>query len=272
MTNFIINKYKNQEHPFHLVDTSPWPILTAFSAFSLVTGGTMYMHFYTGGGLVLCLGLFLLITSMSFWWQDVITEATFEGHHTLEVQKGLSYGMILFIVSEICFFFSFFWAFFHASLTPTIQIGAIWPPIGIDVFDPWSVPLLNTIILLSSGVSITWSHKALIVGNDKAFKNGLILTIALGVFFTFLQAIEYLEANFTISDSVYGTTFFVATGFHGLHVLIGTTFIIVCLYRGLQFHFTPAHHFGFVACAWYWHFVDVVWIFLFITIYWWGGR
>lgn len=207
---------------------------------------------------------------MIVWWRDVIREATYQGHHTLVVQKGLKIGMLWFIISEVCFFISFFWAFFHSALSPAVELGVVWPPVGIQALNPFEVPLLNTAILLSSGATVTWSHHALIAGNRKQAISGLLLTIILGVLFTALQALEYYEASFTIADSVYGSTFFVATGFHGLHVLIGTTFLTVCFVRMLKHHFTKWHHNGFEASIWYWHFVDYVWIFLFISIYWWG--
>jgi len=175
------------------------------------------------------------------------------------------------LLQKFYFFFSFFWAFFHRRISPTIEIGAQWPPIGIYPFNPFQVPLLNTIILLSSGVTVTWSHHSIIENNHSQAVYSLILTVALGIYFTLLQAMEYWEARFSISDSVYGSTFFLATGFHGLHVIIGTTFLIVCLARQLIYHFSSGHHFGFEAAAWYWHFVDVVWLFLYIRIYWWGG-
>jgi len=261
-----------QKHPFHLVDPSPWPLFAALSAFSTTTGGVMYMHGYIGGGTLLSLGLCMIMYSMFVWWRDVVREATYEGHHTGFVQLGLRYGMILFIVSEVMFFFAFFWAFFHASLTPTIDIGAIWPPKGIDVLNPWEVPFLNTVILLSSGASVTWAHHAIVAGYRTQAIYGLCITIALASVFTGLQALEYMEAPFTISDSIYGSTFYLATGFHGFHVFIGTVFLTVCLVRLMNFHFTKTHHFGFEAAAWYWHFVDVVWLFLFVSIYWWGGN
>lgn len=205
------------------------------------------------------------------WWRDIIRESTFQGHHTSIVQKGLRYGIILFIISEVFFFSGFFWAFYHSSLAPTPELGGCWPPTGIHPLNPLEVPLLNTSVLLASGVSITWAHHSLIEGNRKNMLQGLFITISLGVYFTLLQASEYYEASFTISDGVYGSTFFVATGFHGLHVIIGSTFLIVCFLRQLKFHFTSSHHFGFEAAAWYWHFVDVVWLFLYVSIYWWGS-
>ena len=260
-----------QKHPFHLVDPSPWPILASLAAFTSTTGGVMYMHGYTGGGSVLSLGLAMIMYTMFVWWRDIVREATYEGHHTSFVQLGLRYGMILFIVSEVMFFLAFFWGFFHSSLAPTVDIGAVWPPKGIDVINPWEVPFLNTLILLSSGAAVTWAHHAIVAGYRQQAIYGLIATVALAVVFTALQAYEYLEAPFTISDGIYGSTFYLATGFHGFHVFIGTVFLIVCLVRLVKFHFTRTHHFGFEAAAWYWHFVDVVWLFLFVTIYWWGG-
>lgn len=259
------------KHKFHLVDPSPWPVLTAFSAFGMLSGAVSYMHGYTGGFPLLVLGLVATLACMSIWWRDIIREATFEQRHTSVVQKGLRLGMILFIVSEVMFFFGFFWAFFHSALAPTVELGAIWPPKGIHPFNPWDVPLVNTLILLLSGATITWAHHSMLLNNRVETILGFIFTIYLAISFTFLQVVEYLEAPFTIADSVYGSTFFMATGFHGFHVIIGTIFITVCFIRELKHHFTPTHHFGFEAAAWYWHFVDVVWLFLFVTIYWWGS-
>jgi len=261
----------HQRHPFHLVDPSPWPLVTSFATLTLVTGLTLYMHGYIGGGFTLFFGLIFVISCMAIWWRDVIREATFQGHHTLRVQYGLRMGMILFIISEVMFFFAFFWAFFHASLSPAIELGAVWPPVGIITFKASGIPLLNTLILLLSGVTVTWAHHAIVESNRKEAITGLALTIGLGLIFTCFQGLEYNEANFTISDGVYGSTFFMATGFHGFHVLVGSIFLSVCLIRLIRYHFTDTHHFGFEAAAWYWHFVDVVWLFLFIVVYWWGG-
>jgi len=260
-----------QEHPYHLVDPSPWPIVGAFSALFLTTGGVMYMHSYQSGGFVLGLGLLMLIYTMFVWWRDVIREATFEGHHTQAVQTSMRYGMALFIISEVMFFFAFFWAYFHSSLVPNIEIGGVWPPLGIEPFNPFGVPALNTVILLTSGFTVTWAHRSMVAGYRNGVVIGLVLTLILAVAFTGLQGLEYSEATFSITDGIYGSTFFLATGFHGLHVIIGTIFLTVCLFRQLASHFTRHHHFGFEAAAWYWHFVDVVWIFLFVTIYYWGS-
>lgn len=242
------------------------------SAFILMTGSVMYFHSFKNGSFVMFFGLILVILNMAVWWRDVIREATFEGHHTKVVQKGLRLGMILFIVSEVMFFFAFFWAFFHSSLAPTIEIGSIWPPEAIQPFNPWEVPLLNTIILLTSGATVTWAHHAITAGPSmrKEAILGLLFTIVLALIFTCLQLYEYNVSSFDISDGIYGSTFFMATGFHGFHVIVGTIFLIVCLVRLIKHHFTSTHHFGFEAAAWYWHFVDVVWLFLYVSIYWWG--
>lgn len=256
-------------HPYHLVDESPWPLLGAIGAFFITSGLLKWFHAHSFS--LLAIGLFLVLIVIFQWWRDISKEGAAQGLHTNIVELGLRWGIILFIVSEVFFFLSFFWAFFHRRLAPTLELGRTWPPTGIRPFNPFQVPLLNTIVLLSSGVSVTWAHHALIAGNFSSANQGLFLTISLGVYFTMLQAIEYYEASFRIADSAYGTTFFVATGFHGLHVIIGTTFLAVCLFRLSHYQFRANHHFGFEAAAWYWHFVDVVWLFLFISIYWWGG-
>lgn len=258
-----------RNHAFHLVDQSPWPLTGAIAALTITTGIVKWFH-------TLSINLFLfgatiLILTCVQWWRDIRREGTFQGLHTIIVSKGLRWGIILFITSEVLFFFSFFWAFFHSSLSPSIEIGLQWPPSGILPFNPFQVPLLNTIILLASGVTVTWAHHSLINNNYSQTTHGLTITVILGLYFTSLQALEYWEASFTISDSAYGSTFFMATGFHGIHVIIGTTFLAVCLIRHLGFHFSKTHHFGFEAAAWYWHFVDVVWLFLYIRIYWWGS-
>ncbi|YP_010307975.1 cytochrome c oxidase subunit III (mitochondrion) [Achroia grisella] len=259
----------NHNHPFHLVDYSPWPLTGAIGIMTLVSGMIKWFHNYNFN--LLILGYIIVIITMYQWWRDIAREGTYQGKHTILVSKGLRWGMILFIISEIFFFVSFFWAFFHSSLSPNIEIGAIWPPTGITPFNPFQIPLLNTIILISSGVTITWAHHALMENNFSQTFQGLFITITLGIYFTILQAYEYIEASFTIADSIYGSTFFMATGFHGLHVIIGTIFLSVCLIRHSLNHFSNKHHFGFEAAAWYWHFVDVVWLFLYISIYWWGN-
>nr|YP_073352.1 cytochrome c oxidase subunit III [Graptacme eborea]AAT98395.1 cytochrome c oxidase subunit III [Graptacme eborea] len=253
---------------FHLVEMSPWPILSAGGALMLTSGLIFFMH--SNSSFILIISLFYLLLVMAQWWRDVIRESTFMGYHTKPVIKGLRLGMCLFIVSEVCFFFAFFWAYFHSSLAPVPEIGCTWPPVGIQPLNPFEVPLLNTAVLLASGVTITWCHHSIMAGHLKESILSLMLTSMLGLYFTLLQVNEYYEASFTIADGIYGSCFYVATGFHGLHVIIGTTFLLVCLWRLWDQHFSTGHHFGFEAAAWYWHFVDVVWLFLYISIYCWG--
>nr|BBI76359.1 cytochrome c oxidase subunit III [Paroedura picta] len=259
----------HQTHSYHMVNPSPWPLTAAMAAFLLTSSLTIWFHH--GPTPLLYLAPILTIFTAYQWWRDIVREGTFQGHHTTLVQKGLRYGMVLFITSEVLFFAGFFWAFYHSSLAPTPELGGQWPPSGITALDPFEVPLLNTAVLLASGVTVTWAHHAIFSGHRAEALQGLLLTVALGLYFTALQAMEYAETPFTMSDATYGSTFFVATGFHGLHVIIGTLFLTVCLLRQMLFHFTTNHHFGFEAAAWYWHFVDVVWLFLYVSIYWWGS-
>ena len=266
-------------HPYHLVNPSPWPIIGAGAALILAVGALMFMHEIKGGPAVLGIGTIMTLVTMAVWWKDVISEGEHQGHHTTTVQLGLRYGMVLFIVSEIMFFLAWFWAFFDASLFSGEVIqesrvaftGGHWPPDGVEVFNPWHLPLLNTIILLTSGTTVTWAHHALRENKRGGLIWGLVLTVALGLAFTGIQAYEYAHAGFGFTDGIYSSTFFMATGFHGAHVIIGSVFLMVCLGRSIVGHFKPGQHFGFEAAAWYWHFVDVVWLFLFFSIYWWGG-
>ena len=271
MSTNILVKRNRQRHPFHLVEPSPWPFVGSFGALSLTFGGVMYMHNYSGGWTLFLSGFLTILFVMYSWWRDIIREGTFEGQHTFVVQKGLRMGMLLFIVSEIMFFFAFFWAFFHSSFNPSPAIGGVWPPAFMTILDPWKVPLLNTVILLTSGATVTWAHHAIVWGSKSNASIALVYTVLLATVFTALQVYEYVTAPFSISDSVFGSTFYMATGFHGFHVFVGTCFLAVCLGRLYFNHFTREHHFGFEAAAWYWHFVDVVWLFLFLTIYWWGS-
>jgi cytochrome c oxidase subunit 3 len=278
--------YNPHQHPFHLVKPSPWPFLVAFSIGNILIHTVFYLHGYDYIiDPILRLLPFSFITffyGVISWFWDIIIEATFEGRHTLQVQRGLRIGFILFILSEIIFFFSFFWAFFHSSVAPSIWIGAIWPPLGIKPIYPWALPLLNTAILLSSGITVTWAHKALTIEYSPSSRinsflprieviKALVVTILLGVLFTSIQLYEYKHASFAINDGIYGSVFYILTGFHGLHVLIGTIFLLVCLIRHIFYHFTRDHHIGFEIAIWYWHFVDIVWIFLFIFVYVWGS-
>nr|AEV76937.1 cytochrome c oxidase subunit III [Camponotus vafer] len=257
----------NQNHSFHLVSLSPWPFIISLSLFNNLISSVMWLHKMN---YMIMISLPCTILCMFQWWRDVIRESTFQGSHTKSVYLGLRLGMILFIISEIFFFISFFWAYFHSSLAPSMEIGQLWPPLGIKPFNPFDIPLLNTIILVSSGMTITWTHHSILNKNMSESIKSLCLTIMLGVYFSILQMIEYKEAPFTISDSIYGSTFFMSTGFHGIHVIIGTTFLTITLIRLYNLHYSNMHHFGFEAAAWYWHFVDIVWLFLYISIYWWG--
>jgi len=288
------------KHDYHLVDPSPWPIVGSIGAFTMLVGAVFwlnkgYTHFWglplNGQPWVFGAGLLLVLYAMAGWWRDVIQESVVRGDHTPVVKIGLRFGMLLFIASEVMFFVAWFWAYFNFRLFPAdVSIGQ-WPPDGIVTLDPWHFPLLNTLILLTSGTTVTWAHHAIQTGNKNGAVRGLLLTVILGVSFTCIQAYEYSHAPFTFGfngaalqpftdpahamlaagqgnfGAIYGSTFFMATGFHGFHVIVGTIFLTVCLARAIAGHFTPARHFGFEAAAWYWHFVDVVWLFLFTCIY-----
>lgn len=262
---------ESQRHSFHLVDPSPWPISGSLGALATTVGGVMYMHPFQGGATLLSLGIIFILYTMFVWWRDVIRESTLEGHHTKVVQLGPRYGSIPFIVSEVMFLFALFRASSHSSLAPTVEIGGIWPPKGIGVLDPREIPFLNTPILPSSGAAVTWAHHAILAGKEKRAVYALVATVLLALVSTGFQGMEYYQAPSTISDSIYGSTFSLATGFHGFHVIIGTLFSIICGIRQYLGHLTKEHHVGFEAAAWYWHFVDVVRLFLFVSIYWWGG-
>jgi cytochrome c oxidase subunit 3 len=276
------------KHPYHLVDPSPWPALGALAAFLLFFGVVLGMHpDMLGKGVesvikavhwwIVAPGLLLVIATMYWWWSDVIVES--RTYHTAVVQLGLRYGMVLFIASEVLFFAAFFWAFFDSSLYPASPEmplraeanGGMWPPKGTKIIAPFDLPFMNTLILLLSGTTVTWAHHAILEGNKRDAVRGLLATVILGAIFTGVQAYEYAHAPFTFSENIYSSTFFMATGFHGFHVLVGTTFLLVCLFRAQAGQFKPNQHFGFEAAAWYWHFVDVVWLFLFFCIYWWGA-
>lgn len=267
----ILTRSHFQAHPFHLVSPSPWPIYTSFSLLFLTTTGVLTMHGFNQAGLFLPFTLLSLILSMTYWWRDVISEGTYLGNHTLSVQKGLNMGVALFIVSEALFFLAIFWAFFHSALSPTVELGAQWPPMGIEAVNPFELPLLNTVILLSSGVTVTYAHHCLIQGNRKGSLYGLLFTVILALIFTGFQAVEYSVSSFTISDGAFGSCFYFGTGFHGLHVIIGTAFIAVGLWRVCAYHCTVNHHLGLESSILYWHFVDVVWLFLYVSIYYWGS-
>lgn len=260
-----------QGHPFHLVSPSPWPILTCTSLLCLTLSLVSSMHGFNEATFLLWSSLIMVISSMSFWFRDVISEGTYLGNHTLSVQRGLNMGVGLFIVSEALFFLAIFWAYFHSALSPTVELGAQWPPLGIESINAFELPLLNTVLLLASGITITYSHHSLIQGNRNGALFGALLTVALAGIFTGFQGIEYTVAAFTISDGAYGSCFYFGTGFHGLHVIIGTIFLAVGMWRLLAYHLTENHHLGFEGGILYWHFVDVVWLFLFLSVYYWGS-
>jgi len=289
-----------KHHDYHLVDPSIWPLIASTGAFVMAVGAICWMRSAAGeplfgvkGPMLFIPGIMTIIASAFFWWRDVIAEAG-RGDHTPVVRLHLRYGMILFIASEVMFFVAWFWAYFDAALFPagvhtllnnTELVGLVtrnevlgghWPPQPAEgfkhVFDPWGLPLVNTLILLLSGVTVTWAHHALLKEQRGQLIAGLACTVALGALFTVFQAIEYGHAGFTYAGHIYGATFFMATGFHGMHVIIGTIFLLVCLFRAMGGAFTPKQHFGFEAAAWYWHFVDVVWLFLFACIYVWGSN
>lgn len=222
-------------------------------------------------GDILLLSLFFLAYNIKKWYNEVITESTFSGFHTIIVQSGLKLGFILFIISEIMLFFGFFWAFFHMSLSPDMTLGLIWPPMAIIVINPLEIPLFNTLLLLLSGFSLTWVHVALVNNLAKDVFDGWIITLLLGSFFLILQIMEYYESTFSFNDSVYGCTFFMLTGLHGMHVFVGVTFLMICFFRFFNKQLPNIHHLGFLFAAWYWHFVDIVWILLFLVVYIWGG-
>jgi cytochrome c oxidase subunit 3 len=276
-------------HDYHLVNPSPWPAVGAVSAFVMAFGGIVFMQSNKGnafplfgvnlsGPWILLIGVAGVLYTMYAWWSDVIREGQ-NGDHTPVVRMHHRYGMMLFIASEVMFFVAWFWAYFegffaHADPDQYARVafnGATWPPQGVELFNPFHLPLFNTLLLLTSGTTVTWAHHALIHGDRRGLRWGLALTIVLGLSFTCVQALEYSRAGFAYAGDLYGATFFMATGFHGFHVIIGTIFLIVCLFRANANQFTPRHHLGFEFAAWYWHFVDVVWLFLFASIYVWGS-
>jgi len=275
-----------KNHDYHILPPDAWPFIGAFSALTFTSGMVFFMHDMAGWQIVLGLGIAGLIATFFGWFSKVVNEAQ-TGFHTPVVQLHLRYGMILFIASEVMFFVGWFWSWFDFSLFPApieyvdgvvtnmFQVegaaAAVFPAAGLHVLDAFDLPLLNTLILLCSGTTVTWAHHSLIHGDREGLKKGLWATILLGALFSSIQAYEYVHAPFAFGGSNYSSAFYMATGFHGFHVLVGTIFLIVCLRRTYLGHFTPRQHFGFEAAAWYWHFVDVVWLFLFIVVYVWGG-
>ncbi len=262
-------------HPYHLVNPSRWPILTSFSILAFVVGAAFALHRDPLGLPLVFAGAACIIACLFFWWRDVIREGIVDHAHTAKVRLGLRVGMALFICSEVMFFLAFFWAYFDAAFFPRLPLAdiwaiapGVWPPADIITFDPFDLPFMNTLILLLSGTTVTWAHHALLEGNHRDVVRGLACTVALGVCFTICQAFEYSHAAFGLTDGKYAATFFLATGFHGLHVMIGTAFLAVMLVRAKNGTLSREGHLGFEFAAWYWHFVDVVWLFLFVGIYW----
>lgn len=266
-------------HDYHLVNPSPWPILVSFALLLTAVGGIMLLHKVEFGPIIFSAGLLAVIAVAASWWRDVVKEGIHDKAHTHVVRQGLRLGMALFILSEVMFFFAFFYSFFHAKIFPAgilegvwVQKEGIWPPAGIQTFDPWDIPFINTLILLLSGTTLTWAHHAVQHNNQKDAVRGLALTVLLGISFSCVQALEYFHAPFGFKQGIYAANFYLATGFHGVHVIIGTIFLAVCLVRAKKGQFTPEGHLGLEFAAWYWHFVDVVWLFLFAFVYVWGGQ
>ena len=264
---------------FHLVDPSPWPLFTSGATGGLLISFAFLMHHTTYSGVAFVSFLCLMLGCMFCWWRDVVNEAINENAHSDLVRRGLRIGMVIFILSEAMFFFVFFWSFFKSWLEPVSILEnywptarLTWPPEGIESINPWNIPLLNTFILLLSGTTVTWAHYSLLKNDSKRFIRAMSITILLGVCFSVLQAYEYYHASFLFNEegykNIYSSNFYIATGFHGLHVLIGTLFLTVCLVRGVKKQFTIKDHLGFEFAAWYWHFVDVVWLLLFTFLYW----
>ena len=269
-----------KNHDYHVLPPSIWPFMGSLGAFTMLFGFVLWVSPQIDSSSPLSqpwlflIGLALVLYVMFCWWSEVVHEAN-TGDHTPVVRIGLRYGFIMFIMSEVMFFVAWFWVFFKQRLYPmgpdSPWVDGVYPPAGIETFDPWNLPLINTLILLLSGCAVTWAHHALVHENNrKDLITGLTIGVVLGVLFTMLQAYEYSHAAFGFAGSMYGGIFFMATGFHGFHVIIGTIFLTVCLIRAIKGDFTPKQHIGFEAAAWYWHFVDVVWLFLFFVVYVWG--
>nr|AIS38195.1 cytochrome c oxidase subunit III [Brasilocerus sp. 2 DTA-2012] len=257
-----------KNNTFHLVYPSPWPIISGMMAISLSFGTINLFHNYDSS--LFMASLLNLLMIMMLWWRDIIRESTFQGLHTLKVSMNIRMGMLLFITSEVFLFMSLFWSFFFSSLSPNIELGMNWPPKEVMMFNPMQIPLLNTLILVSSGITVTWSHFSMINNNYYQTMISLLITIMLGMYFTILQGFEYMEAKFCMADSILGSTFFMTTGMHGMHVMIGNILLTTCLLRHMKNHFSSTHNVGFESAIWYWHFVDVVWLFLYISMYWWS--
>jgi len=267
------NSFKSQLRGFHFVEPSPWPFGTATALTQIIMICLEWFSYEKIWWVWVVWSFYLFFLIIALWCRDVIIESTFQGKHTIVVQKMMKAGVMLVLVSETMFFFGFFWCFLYMAVSPSVWIGGTWPPYGIEPIHPLGLPLLNTVVLLSSGVSATFAHKAMKrVETRNEVLHGLAISIVYGIIFTCLQVWEYTNAPFSISDGIYGSIFYVATGFHGLHVIIGTVALIVCFYRQYNYHFQVDHHVGLDVSMWYWHFVDVIWILLYLLIYCWGFR
>ncbi|MBE1296256.1 cytochrome c oxidase subunit 3 [Phycobacter azelaicus] len=261
-----------KNHDYHILPPSIWPFLGSVGGFAMLFGAVLWMHDITAW--LFWAGLAAVLYTMFGWWSEVVAESR-QGDHTPVVRIGLRYGFILFVMSEVMFFFAWFWSFFKHAMYPMEEyVGTEYVAPEMYAVDPFHLPLINTVVLLLSGCAVTWAHHALVHNNDrKALIQGLSIGIVLGIFFTFLQGYEYgylLKQGWAFGEDEFFSNFFMATGFHGAHVIIGTIFLTVCLIRALKGDFTPEAHVGFEAAAWYWHFVDVVWLFLFVAVYVWG--
>lgn len=265
-----LNRNKFQAYPNHICDESPWPLINSVSLLILTLSSVLAFHSFKYGKILLLIGLICVVSSMIFWFKDIVVESTYQGNHTSAVTKGITLGVFLFIISEVFFFLSIFWAFFHSSLNPVPELGSVWPPQGIETLNPFELPLLNTIILLSSGATITLAHHSFIKGDRKKTLLGFSLTIILALIFTACQGFEYWNAPYTITDSVFGSCFFFSTGFHGFHIIIGTLFLLVAFWRIINYNLTEHHHVNVESAILYWHFVDVVWLALYLSVYYWG--
>lgn len=255
--------------PYFILNISPWPILIAINIFNIIISNIILINFKFN--IISPINIILIILISLIWWRDIIRERTFQGNHNFYIINLIKFRIILFIISEIFLFISFFWNFLHNSLAPSIELGLNWPPKNINFFNPILIPLLNTIILLTSRFTITLTHLYLLNNNKKKTIIFINLTIFLSIYFLFLQILEYKQATFTFSDSIFGSSFYIATGFHGIHVIIGIIFLLINLIRIINIHFSFIHHISFELGAWYWHFIDIIWLFLYITFYWWNN-
>lgn len=254
-----------KNHHYFLLSPRPWPLILRFQSF--LSFLSLLIFFKYSDWQNINFSLILIVSSALFWWFSFRGEMNLEGKNSLNLERGIKFSIILFIFSEVFFFFSFFWSYFHFFLSPSLELGLIFPPEGVLGFDCLNVPLINTLVLISSGVTVTLSHNFLIQNYNKSFSLNLFLTVVLGILFTILQGMEYNSSFFTLGDRRFGTIFFVLTGFHGIHVIIGSLYLAMRLVRSLRITGSKENFIRFEIASWYWHFVDVVWIFLYFFIY-----